>query len=329
MIQDIKDIESYWHKDMRHIDGNKEFQMDFTDMLYIPYILVDEEEFPKYDVVFIDETQDQNVLQRELTLRFVKPRFGRLISVGDEKQCIYSFTGSSVNNFKLLQNLPNTVTLPLDITYRCAKNIVKEAQTVFSTGIEASSNAIEGIVRKGDITEAQTGDFILCRNNLPLVEVFIKLLEQGKKSTIKGKDFGEALCRLLEKIKNIEDLNILKEEKLDSLMKKGLSYNTALMNPAYISLVEKCVILKRLYSIWKSVEELNDCIKKIYTEDVEGIILSTIHKSKGLESDRVFFLNPDLIPSTYVKSQEALYSEWCLKFVAITRARKELIYCSI
>lgn len=101
------------------------------------------------------------------------------------------------------------------------------------------------------------------------------------------------------------------------------------MNPAYISLVEKCVILKRLYSIWKSVEELNDCIKKIYTEDVEGIILSTIHKSKGLESDRVFFLNPDLIPSTYVKSQEALYSEWCLKFVAITRARKELIYCSI
>lgn len=329
MIQDIKDIESYWHKDMRHIDGNKEFQMDFTDMLYIPYILVDEEEFPKYDVVFIDETQDQNVLQRELTLRFVKPRFGRLISVGDEKQCIYSFTGSSVNNFKLLQNLPNTVTLPLDITYRCAKNIVKEAQTVFSTGIEASSNAIEGIVRKGDITEAQTGDFILCRNNLPLVEVFIKLLEQGKKSTIKGKDFGEALCRLLEKIKNIEDLNILMEEKLDSLMKKGLSYNTALMNPAYISLVEKCVILKRLYSIWKSVEELNDRIKKIYTEDVEDIILSTIHKSKGLESDRVFFLNPDLIPSTYVKSQEALYSEWCLKFVAITRARKELIYCSI
>ena len=627
MIQDVKDIESYWHKDMRHIDGNKEFQMDFTDMLYIPYILVDEEEFPKYDVVFIDETQDQNVLQRELTLRFVKPRFGRLISVGDEKQCqpagtkilmsdrtykniedvkigesvvsyhrnsacflglsstegghakgykildkqsritdtiisvqlangmissytkehicyarfnrekvegcyilylmcndlgmwrigitklynekanksfglsfrmrlekctkgwilniyksrsealkaeaiysyrfgipqltfcverssdksimkdqdiidiynqigpigdgvlnilnyfnkdinypfsinndnvhkarnhiflinacnlfkeymdmayvdfdnwyitssskryllsysqiekieikrekqivyclevekyhnyvadgilthncIYSFTGSSVNNFKLLQNLPNTATLPLDITYRCAKNIVKEAQTVFSTGIEASSNAIEGIVRKGDITEAQTGDFILCRNNLPLVEVFIKLLEQGKKSTIKGKDFGEALCRLLEKIKNIEDLNILMEEKLDSLMKKGLSYNTALMNPAYISLVEKCVILKRLYSIWKSVEELNDRIKKIYTEDVEGIILSTIHKSKGLESDRVFFLNPDLIPSTYVKSQEALYSEWCLKFVAITRARKELIYCSI
>lgn len=27
--------------------------------------------------------------------------------------------------------------------------------------------------------------------------------------------------------------------------------------------------------------------------------------------------------------QEALYSEYCLKFVAITRARNELIYCLI
>lgn len=87
MIQDIKDIEYHWHKNSKLIDSNKEFQMDFTDMLYLPYILLDESDFPKYDVVFIDETQDQNVLQRELTLRFIKPKFGRLISVGDEKQC--------------------------------------------------------------------------------------------------------------------------------------------------------------------------------------------------------------------------------------------------
>lgn len=330
MIQDIKDIESYWHKDMRHIDSNKEFQMDFTDMLYIPYILVDEEEFPKYDVVFIDETQDQNVLQRELTLRFVKPRFGRLISVGDEKQAIYFFTGSNVDNFRILQNLPNTVTLPLDITYRCAKNIVKEAQTVFSTGIEASPNAIDGIVRKGDITEARTGDFILCRNNLPLVEVFIQLLEQGKKSTIKGKDFGEALYRLLEKIKYINDLEILKEEKLQSLLDKGIPHNIAINNPSYVNLLEKCAIIMRLYSIWKDVNTLKERISKIYTdENTDGIVLSTIHKSKGLEADRVFFLNSNLIPSQYAVSQEALYSEYCLKFVAITRARNELIYCSI
>lgn len=330
MIQDIKDIEYHWHKNSKLIDSNKEFQMDFTDMLYLPYILLDESDFPKYDVVFIDETQDQNVLQRELTLRFVKPKFGRLISVGDEKQCIYQFSGSSVTNFRSLQQLPNTTTLPLDITYRCSKKIVKEAQKVFSSGIVAAPNAKEGIVRNGDFEEAQNGDFILCRNNLPLIEVFIKLLELGKKSSIKGKDFGEALCRLLEKIKYIDDLEILKEEKLQSLLDKGISHNIAINNPSYVNLLEKCAIIMRLYSIWKDVNTLKERISKIYTdENTDGIVLSTIHKSKGLEADRVFFLNSNLIPSQYAVSQEALYSEYCLKFVAITRARNELIYCSI
>lgn len=330
MIQDIKDIEYHWHKNSKLIDSNKEFQMDFTDMLYLPYILLDESDFPKYDVVFIDETQDQNVLQRELTLRFVKPKFGRLISVGDEKQCIYQFSGSSVTNFRSLQQLPNTTTLPLDITYRCSKKIVKEAQKVFSSGIVAAPNAKEGIVRNGDFEEAQSGDFILCRNNLPLIEVFIKLLELGKKSSIKGKDFGEALCRLLEKIKYIDDLEILKEEKLQSLLDKGIPHNIAINNPSYVNLLEKCAIIMRLYSIWKDVNTLKERISKIYTdENTDGIVLSTIHKSKGLEADRVFFLNSNLIPSQYAVSQEALYSEYCLKFVAITRARNELIYCSI
>lgn len=628
MIQDIKDIEYHWHKNSKLIDSNKEFQMDFTDMLYLPYILLDESDFPKYDVVFIDETQDQNVLQRELTLRFIKPKFGRLISVGDEKQCqptgtkilmadktykniedvkigegvacyhrnsacflglssveggyakgykildkqsrivdeiysiqlangmtssytkehicyarfnrekvegcyilylmcndlgmwrigvtklynekanksfglsfrmrlekctkgwildiyksrtealkaesiysykfgipqltfcierssnksilkdqdiidiyeqigsiddrvlkilnyfnkdinypfsvnndnvhkarnhiflvnacnlfkeymdmthidfdnwyitssskryllsysqiekierkqekqivycldvekyhnyvadgilthncIYQFSGSSVTNFRLLQQLPNTTTLPLDITYRCSKKIVEEAQKVFSNGIVAAPNAKEGIVRNGDFEEAQSGDFILCRNNLPLIEVFIKLLELGKKSSIKGKDFGEALCRLLEKIKYIDDLEILKEEKLQSLLDKGIPHNIAINNPSYVNLLEKCAIIMRLYSIWKDVNTLKERISKIYTdENTDDIVLSTIHKSKGLEADRVFFLNSNLIPSQYAVSQEALYSEYCLKFVAITRARNELIYCSI
>lgn len=155
-------------------------------------------------------------------------------------------------------------------------------------------------------------------------------MELGKRSSIKGRDFGESLCRLLEKIKYIDDLEILKEEKLQSLLDKGIPHNIAINNPSYVNLLEKCAIIMRLYSIWKDVNKLKEHVLKIYTdEDTDGIILSTIHKSKGLEADRVFFLNPNLIPSQYVVSQEALYSEYCLKFVAITRARNELIYCSI
>lgn len=329
MIQDIQKIEFEWSKSALKINGNKEFQMDFTDMLWLPYTLLNDENFPKYDVVFLDEVQDQNTLQRELTQQFVKPKFGRLISVGDEKQCIYQFSGSSVSNFRLLQNLPNTVVLPLDVTYRCAKRIVEEAKTVFSNGIEYAPNATEGLVRDGDVTETKDGDFVLCRNNLPLIEVFVILLEKGRKATIKGKDFGEALCAILDKIEKIEDLEKLKEEKIQKIMEKGVSYQVALQNPTYLNLVEKCSILIQLYRIWNNINELEAHIKQIYTEDIEGVVLSTIHKSKGLEANRVFFLNSNLIPSSHAITQDALYSEMCLKFVAITRAKKELIYCYI
>lgn len=243
--------------------------------------------------------------------------------------CIYSFQGADVSNFKLLQNLNNTVTLPLDITYRCAKSIVDEAKTVFSNGIEASENAIQGCVRLGELKEANPGDFVLCRNNLPLVEAFINLLQNSKKATIKDKDFGNALCAILDKITNFRDLEILKKQKIQELMDKGMSRASAIQQPSYENLVEKCSIIDRLSSIWDNISIMEENIKRIYTEDVEGIVLSTIHKSKGLESDRVFFLNPGLIPSDKVRTQEALYSEYCLKFVAITRAKRELIYCSI
>ena len=221
------------------------------------------------------------------------------------------------------------LTLPLDITYRCAKSIVDEAKTVFSNGIEASENAIQGCVRLGELKEANSGDFVLCRNNLPLVEAFINLLQNSKKATIKDKDFGNALCAILDKITNFQDLEILKKQKIQELMDKGMSRASAIQQPSYENLVEKCSIIDRLSSIWNNISIMEENIKRIYTEDVEGIVLSTIHKSKGLESDRVFFLNPGLIPSDKVRTQEALYSEYCLKFVAITRAKRELIYCSI
>lgn len=330
MIEDIRNIEEEWLKRAKFINNGRDFEVDFTDMLYLPYILLKSEDFSKYDVVVVDECQDLCTLQKELIFNYIKPLGGRLICVGDSKQCIYSFIGSSVSNFKQLQNLDNTVTLPLDVTYRCARSVVEEAKKVFSQGIEAAENAIEGVVRKGNLEEARTGDFVLCRNNLPLIDAFIILLQKEIKASIKDRDFGKSLLNILEKINRIEDLDILMNEKLEELKERGLSKAAAMNNASYLSLEEKCSILEKLSDIWTSVEVMKSKIEKIYTEDEkDGVVLSTIHKSKGLESNRVFFLNPNLIPSPKVTCEEALYSEYCLKFVAITRAKKELIYCTV
>ena len=77
-----------------------------------------------------------------------------------------------------------------------------------------------------------------------------------------------------------------------------------------------------------NVKELVDMIKNIFTDDVKGIMLSTIHKAKGLENERVFFLCPELIPSKFATQPWQYEQENNLKYVCITRAKKELIYIS-
>ena len=85
----------------------------------------------------------------------------------------------------------------------------------------------------------------------------------------------------------------------------------------------KYVELEIIVSDLESKEEL---IEKIFTDEVKGIMLSTIHKAKGLENERVFFLCPELIPSKYATQPWQYEQENHLRYVAITRAKRELIY---
>lgn len=328
MINDLNKINERWRKDCARIQDNKSFKMDFPDMLWIPYNFVDEMNFPKYQVVMLDESQDSFTLQKEILQRYIKPR-GRFIAVGDSKQLIYNFMGSDLDVFTSIKRMPNTICLPLSVTYRCAKKIVEVANKVFP-GTECVPTAKEGIVRSGDIFEAENGDFILCRNNYPLVVTFIMLLERGKKVSIMGRDFGESLCRLMDNQSCLDDLYLLLEDKASKLKERGLSEIAITNNASYVALKEKVSIIEILYKRFPgSFLALKQKIKNIFSDDKTGIILSTIHKSKGLEAKRVFFLNPELIPSKFAKTPKALYAEECLKFVAITRAKEELVYCHI
>lgn len=306
-------------------NGGGKLPIDFTDMLYYATRYIDIKDFKQYNVVMLDECQDISPLQFEVVKMCKTPR-GRLIAVGDEKQSIYSFMGSNLDSLQAIKNSPNTVTLPLSMTYRCAESIVDEACKVFHGGIVAAPGAPKGLVGKGTIYEAREGDFILCRNNAPLVDAFISLIRNGKKCSIIGKEFGDQLVSLIDSVDDIFDLEKILLDLEEKLSKKGLKNPTK--TEAYDKVNEKVNVLLSLYEHFGSLDKVRSVIYDIFVENASrGIILSTIHKSKGLEADRVFFLEPGLIPSKYAVTELAMYAEKCLKFVGITRARKELIYC--
>jgi superfamily I DNA/RNA helicase len=65
----------------------------------------------------------------------------------------------------------------------------------------------------------------------------------------------------------------------------------------------------------------------MFGETSGGVVtLSTIHKAKGLEAERVFILDAWRLPSFYAKLPHQLEQEYNLLYVAITRAQRELYY---
>jgi len=328
-IKDLPVVIKHISKYNKNRDS-KEFMLDYTDMLYLPYTLVKTEDFPKYDVVMVDEVQDLNKLQKALIDRLCKPN-GRFIAVGDKNQAIYAFIGANRGVFEQFEKAPRTQVLPLSVSYRCAKAIVRAANKVFG-GMEPFENNEEGIVRTGKVSEAEDGDFIICRNNLPLIMVYFDLAKEGKKVSILGRDLQQGLEQILGVIKgypNRQDaITYLTQDKLDSIKKKYPTHPNPKTHPSFRNLMEKINIVEYLYS---SCDEDLDIVEKtignMFSDNQEGgISMMTGHKSKGLEADKVFFLFPELVPSPYAETPIELNQEECLKYVIVTRAKRELVF---
>lgn len=301
--------------------------MDYTDMLYYTVKYLENNDIKHYNVVMLDESQDISPLQYSLVKKLKTPH-GRTVAVGDSKQSIYSFMGSNLDSLHEIQNAPNTVVLPLSVTYRCASSIVDEAAKVFPGEIFAAPNAKRGLVYNGDYMNAENGDYIICRNNAPLVEAFLKLIKNGKKCTILGKELGEELVNMIDSVNSIYDFEKILGDILKKLEAKGVS--KPMKTETFEKVDERVNILLDLYDYFGSLDTVKDKIHDIFVANADstGITLSTIHKSKGLEAKNVYFLCPELLPSKFASTELALYAEKCLKFVGITRARENLIYCS-
>lgn len=57
MIQDIIDIEKEWMKNVKKISSGGEFVLDFTDMLYLAYKLIDPLNLPNTTYYFLTKVK--------------------------------------------------------------------------------------------------------------------------------------------------------------------------------------------------------------------------------------------------------------------------------
>lgn len=360
----------------RCLDVTKDGSIDFNDMVWLP--IAANLSVYKYDLLLVDEAQDLNRCQQQLALKAGK----RLILVGDPKQAIYGFAGADADSMpRMVQMLGDTekgcTVLPLTVTRRCAKAIVREAQKIVPD-FEAFHSNPEGIVGRikfegvydrdkdgrdtlkvamaaaelakidpkkpfgedlpdpdlskfGYAVKVQDGDMILCRVNAPLVSQCFRFLKAGRKANIRGRDIGQGLIKLIERMKcsNIAELI----EGISNNLHIEIQKENAKRNPSdqrLIALQDRHDCLMCFCEEAKTVEEVTSKIERIFTDDKSGtgISLSSGHKSKGLESRRVFILMPEGAgcPHPMAKVDWEKVQEMNLLYVMTTRAREELYY---
>jgi superfamily I DNA/RNA helicase len=304
--------------------------IDFTDMIFLP--LKNNYDFEKHDFVFIDECQDLNTCQREIMLKCVKEDGGRFIAVGDPKQCIYSFAGADIESYDKLCKIKNTVMLPLSYTYRCGKKIVNFVKRYNNNIIPFEKNPEGEILDTFSYRNLKNGDMVLCRHSFPVVSLCVKLISMNKKAHVIGIDTGNFIIKTINDTKNddmeftipnvIAKLNHNLKKIIEKIMTTHMvERSDAMKEPVVFMLDETIKIIESLTKENETPENVIDRVKNIFKETKsDGICLSTIHKSKGLEAERVFILHPELIPSNQAKTDNEIQQENNLIYVAYTRA---------
>lgn len=301
--------------------------VDFDDLLYLA--VKEGISLPKFDVIFVDEAQDTNAIQRAI-LRKLMHSGTRIIAVGDPAQAIYGFRGSDSDSLDLIRTEFNCIELPLTISYRCPQAVVNFAHQ-WVTHIEAAPNAPMGEVLdlgydwKTDVFQAN--DLVVCRTTKPIIQLAYKLLRARVPVRIMGKEIGQGLKNLINKMRanNLPQL----EDKLTAWCTREVEKATAKMEDAKAAAtqdkVDAILCLMQDLPEGAGIYDLMNTIDSLFAEGVNQTILSTIHKAKGLEANRVFWLNSSQCPAQWARGEWQQQQELNLCYVAVTRAKQTLI----
>lgn len=303
--------------------------IDFADQIFLP--LRNGWGFPVYDLIVVDETQDMTPAQLALALMGLK-KTGRMCIVGDDQQAIFEFRGADVNGLDTLGQKLGAEELGLTITRRCPKSHVREAAKIVPD-FTAADDAPEGIftdmkyAKDEMLTMATPGDFILSRTNAPLVPLCLNFLKRNIRAYVAGKKFGSTLTAIVRKLKIGADMSQLatrlnqwldtEESKVKGDKRaqdeKWLDAALDLLNDksaCIIAMAEGCLTDAEL------IGRINTLCQDSKDIKVPSIMLSTVHKAKGLESDRVWLCEGTF---QYRSDEDAR-----VRYVALTRSKNEL-----
>lgn len=330
---DHKEIVSLWSSfvDLREASyTSKVVTIDFNDMIYLAarenlYIPVE----PYY--LMVDEAQDLNLAQHKLVENLIKQgTIIKWIAVGDRNQSIYGFSGAYSSSFDKFHKLGEVTELPLDICYRCATSIIDATNEVYDV-MEYGKEEVGIVGEVKDLSEVKGESMIICRNTSPIIKLYFGLLGLGMPVYIKGDDILASINRFLKPYLNytVSGTKMELQYVMEDLQKDKSDEGRMKMYMFKENYANFKALVAGMSTDYEVIKVLLDKIQNLFKVKDKATMLCTIHKAKGLEADVVYILNENLIPSKFATSPEQLKQEQNLKYVARSRAKKELYYLNL
>lgn len=257
------------------------------------------------DFILYDEAQDANPVMLDIIQR----QDSQLVFVGDPNQQIYGWNGA-VDAMEKLEGSRARLTK----SFRFGPNIAEIANGLL-TLLEAGVKVTGAGRTAGIVDTADRPDVILCRTNAETVSQAIYYLLDNRKVAIVG-----GVNHVVSFAKAARDL-----------MDRGwTSHNDLAVFNSWVEVVEFCrdpstasadidglVKLVDEFGTTELIARLRRCVQPHQAD----IVLSTAHKSKGLEWPTVKiagdFANPE-------QHEELGAAEHRLMYVAVTRAQSQL-----
>jgi ATP-dependent exoDNAse (exonuclease V) beta subunit len=185
----------------------------------------------------------------------------------------------------------------------------------------------------------QPGDLVMSRCNAPLISCAYQLLRANKRVHIQGRDFGKGLETLIRKITELakQDLRSCTVNDFttglatyEARETQRILLDNKQVEKKLANLEDKLLCLRYLCEGLADTGEVIDRLNMIFSDDPDTdhkyIILSSVHRAKGLEAERTFILEPEKFPHPMAKQVWEKTQELNCLFVAITRSKHSMTF---
>ncbi len=277
-----------------------------------------------YDIVLVDECQDLNP-QQIAFLACIPTE--KIVFVGDRNQAIYGFRGSDPKALTKIVDDYQPVEFEMSESFRCPTAVVERVNHVAP---RMMSSKVGGQIERISYDDAIYDDecFILSRSNGKLISLAYSFMKTNKHFSI-GTNFIKQLERDLNPhLKNATNLQqvhdrVIQTFKLALNKAQQNNWSTITLDNKYQALLELITTVDTLQEVKLFANSL-----KMHTDGASERKLMTIHAAKGLETDHVYFLEPDMIEFMKRKAtdQWQRQEEDNLYYVACTRSLSKLTF---